>query len=273
MISQTIILTKKISKRLEKFNFRFGQETAEALKILAEDNYTLQYLKLKNLMIDNNMVTEFAKGLEKAPNLFLLDLSNNIITAEGITALKPVFTHTDMQVFSVANNKLDKVGINEIVKIIKSFKVNYRNGIELNLENTSIGDGAGELFESLIKDHSIVKLNISNNELKYASLGNLENFFFENDHLSELNFSNCRLGEIGGKMIASGLEKNKGIKTMILASNDFGDVNAANLFVSLLKNQSLKQLDLSKNRLGVIISLKFNLLEKMCSVTEGFDSK
>ncbi len=57
---------------------------ATALKELALDNAVLQFLRLKNLMIEDTLLKEISKGFEKCPNLFLLDISNNLFNGESL---------------------------------------------------------------------------------------------------------------------------------------------------------------------------------------------
>jgi Ran GTPase-activating protein (RanGAP) involved in mRNA processing and transport len=98
--------------------------------------------------------------------------------------------------------------------------------------------------------------------MNFSSLGRFDQFISENNYLTELNMNNCKLGEDGGtrscsinnvlgKLLASGLEKNRALQVLLLSNNEFSD-NVGSLILSAIKNhEALKQLDISKNKLAV----------------------
>ena len=75
----------------------------------------------------------------------------------------------------------------------------------------------------------------------------LPDAFKYNTSLTELDLTNCGIGEDGCKSLGRALKENKGITTINLSQNDIADSSIESLCYGLLRNKTLSSLDISRN--------------------------
>lgn len=180
---------------------------------------TMSSINLSNFSMGDNYAAAFAKGLNKAKNLEVLNIGANSLSPRGTHQIISQITSKTLQELNLKNNKIDLQSIIPIIKLIQK-----RNSLKyLNLENTSICDGqVVQICDTLNTNNSLTFLGLALNSL----------------------------GQIAAFAIKKMLEENSTLKKLDLHWNNFKDMGSALIFEGLTKNDSLKELDLSWNSIG-----------------------
>ena len=107
-------------------------------------------------------------------------------------------------------------------------------GAKNNLERLTLTQckftfkGAQALFTVMGRNYRLRELTVDRNPLDGKRLRVLREMLINNGSLQHLSMNGCRLGEDGAYYLANGLLKNKGLKTLLLAGNAFGDEGLQN---------------------------------------------
>lgn len=139
-------------------------------------------------------------------------------------------------------------------------------GSKNNLEKLNVTSckftfkGAQALFSVLGRNYKLRELIIDKNSLDGKRLRVIRENLMTNNSLVTLSMNQCLLGEDGAFYIAHGVVKNKKLKHLYLAGNDFGDEGFSN-FSDVISNYNfgVETLDLSNNSFtdrGAIIFAK-----------------
>lgn len=102
-----------------------------------------------------------------------------------------------------------------------------------------------------MKGSYVRKLDFSQNPTNDIEITQFETALHENKHLQELNLTDCKIGEIGGRLLSLGLRRNRGLQNLMISGNNFGDSASALIIYALIDHSALKALDLSQNKLEV----------------------
>ncbi len=131
---------------------------------------------------------------------------------------------------------------------------------ELNLEGNKLTDFiVKDLLIALRRIKSLLKLNLSENNITQNSCLLLQQLLIENDYIDELYLHWNQINGDGGVLIAQGLELNESLKVVDLSWNALGSTSreCAKAFGKVLKkkNKLLLHMDLSFNKFSLAESL------------------
>lgn len=120
------------------------------------------------------------------------------------------------------------------------------------------------IFEALGRGTNIAKLNFSQNYLAELEMVYFDTALACNKKIQEINLSDCRLGEAGGKLnigkyfnfesarlLIHGLKRNESLQSVLLRNNNLGDKIGAAIMYALMDKESLRVLDMAQNKLSV----------------------
>lgn len=150
-----------------------------------------------------------------------LDLSNNLISDEGINALAPVLTSLS--------------SLNTLILINNGFGP----------------DSCRYIADSLHKCSSLYHVNLSKNPIRCFGADSLaKGLITYHPALRELYLENCWIHNAGIECVAQSLLLNCTLKTLSLASNLFTSLGCKALCDVLRCNASLTDINMSNNDIG-----------------------
>ena len=131
----------------------------------------------------------------------------------------------------------------------------------LDLNECSItSDGVGEVMSGLSDNHTLRKVDLSDNNTRSVNVVAMATMFLSNSSLETLWLEWCSIGSSGGVELGVALERNKTLRVLWLSGNAIGDDGVRGLCVGLENNSSLEELylhdDESLGEEGVSLLLK-----------------
>lgn len=124
----------------------------------------------------------------------------------------------------------------------------------LNLEHNAIGDRGARAVGKLLNGHSprLAHVNLSNNDIRPAGALALAHALVRNVTLVSLDLRLNHLQDEGAQALCKALLKNANLRELDLSGNELSELSAALVAQVLLQNSSLTRLDLSCNALGLV---------------------
>eukprot|EP00943_MAST-04B_sp_MAST-4B-sp1_P005657 g5657.t1 len=180
-----------------------------------------QTLDLSSCKIDHG-IYDIVKALETDESLTELDLSNNLIDAEGANSIAEIIgkRNKTLQILKLEHNK--HFGIEGNVKLALALQTNV-GLVDLRI------------------DWSIIPFKILAKTLSFGHVAYQPKF---------LNFSKIELKDGDIKLLSAALNNNHSVLKLSLEENCVTDVGAFALSAMLISNTTLKELNLYFNQIG-----------------------
>ncbi len=134
--------------------------------------------------------------------------------------------------------------------------INFRNYMEetqniedikvLYIENL-VFNQLNNILNNLLKNSSLVEINIRDNELDEYKLRLLSQIVDNNPNLKKLSLINDSINEIGSKIIANIISNNKSITDLNLTRNLINNQGLADILNALDNNCTIEHLSLASN--------------------------
>ena len=248
--------------------------------------------KLGNILLHNTLLQELdlsynslslriLKGMKNILNLVTLNVSHNEIIDEAADELANVLLHnTSLQELDLSYNSLSKL---DSLSILKGMK-NISSLIKINVSHNEIIDEAADkltnillqstslqeldlsysslskldslrIFKGMKNISSLIKINVSHNEIIDEAADELANVLLHNTLLQELDLSYNSLSKLDSLRILKGMKNISSLIKINVSHNEIVDEAADELVSVLLQNTSLQELDLSYNNLSKLDSL------------------
>ncbi|KRW99392.1 hypothetical protein PPERSA_02504 [Pseudocohnilembus persalinus] len=241
----------------------FGLKKSDSLTKL---KITYQQFGEKSLTALGNYLRKFIPLYHQTNNKFELDISNNMISKEGIQLLlkSQAWYQVHLRSLNLSFNGLTQDSIGTIKqfldKLYKSKCLNlshnglydvselcekcqqFQNLRELDLSNNQLSE-----FDPQLLPH-LLKLNLSNNNIKFNGALILQEYIKYNPVLKELNLNNNSIKSEGFNLIIFGLRQNTNLKYLYVRRNK---IQSESLLCMQVNQDGLPLtvLDLSENSL------------------------
>jgi len=177
---------KGLNLSRNKITSNGAQEIAKGIAA----NGSLTELNLEDNLIDDAGVAALAANLAQKPAITSLNLNGNKIRAAGVRALVDHLSSSDrpLPYLNLARNQLGDDGAAEVAKLLQS------NGTisVVNLAGNGIGDRGVQALAAVLNnpDSNVVELNLADNNITTTGALSLEKVLQNNHTLSKLNLSN-----------------------------------------------------------------------------------
>ena len=290
--------------RLNLSDNNMSEEVADFLAFAIASNSSLEDLILRDNRLTTSGIVTIAKSLSIVSTLKYLSVTSNLISEEAADSIASVIkSNTGIEELYLGNNKLG-AGALKIVRALK--EVSSLKVLDLNNNNTSgiIADDlaavidhnslqilwlanndlrscASTILQSLSKITTLLRLNLSDNNMSeevadflafaIASNSSLEDLILRDNRLTTsgivtiakslsnistlkyLSVTSNLISEEAADSIASVIKSNTGIEELYLGNNKLG-AGALKIVRALKEVSSLKVLDLTNNNISGIIA-------------------
>lgn len=178
---------------------------------------SLNHLSLDNVVLDGSL-DEFANGIEKCKSLRYLSLKNMRLSQEGIVhLLKAIGKNQSIISLSLENLNLDTSQIDRVATMLKTNSHLEKVSLRRNVIDEK---AAAVLFRDVSTfNQSLRSLLLSGNPLGDEGAQAITAFLKSNNSLETLCLVDCKIGKVGCRTIAEGLNDMKRIRQLYLDSN------------------------------------------------------
>lgn len=146
---------------------------------------------------------------------------NDINSESSIEKLKQSLLHSHLKELDLSFNPIGNAGIKVLATALSSASTLE----SLNLMACDFNHiGAQPLMQVLQRNQRLRTLNLDRNVFDGRRLKILREFAANNGGLTCVSMNYCHLGEEGAFFFSQGLIKNKRLRTLNLAGNNFGDI-------------------------------------------------
>ncbi|CAM9679517.1 unnamed protein product, partial [Sphacelaria rigidula] len=145
---------------------------------------------------------------------------------------------------------------------------------ELEVEWEGVRD-LSSIARGLTDHRSIVRLNLTHNQIGPRGAAQLAKALQRNRSLTEIDLRENQLGPMGMKAIADALAHNDSIRTLHLQDNGIGDEGVIDMTEALMRNGRLRTVCLDGNQVSaegakvICIAIKMNLALKLLSLSRN----
>ena len=243
-----IILSEALTtiSTLKVLDLKSNGLTEEAGESLA--SVIINNIALEKLILDNNSLgvgaLKIAKALQNIKSLRLLGLSNNNLPKEIVHDLSIAINSSSyLEVLTLSSNDLQSSAI-----VILQSLCNITTLKILEMDNNHIGEEAGEVLVSVIKNNAnLMKLHFSNNHLKRSGI-RISEALQSISSLESLDLSDNNLPEETGIALASAIQSNNFLKQIWFSGNDLQS-SVGDILQALSKISTLEVIDLQNSQL------------------------
>ena len=229
---------------------RLGIQGAQAMSKMLKSNPVLAFLNLAGTGLGPEGLEILLEGLKNNHILTSLNLANNYFGEKPIRSLAEVLVETELKELNISANKIGNEGC-EYISLMLSGGLNSNCSImKINLSDNEINStGISKIFAALRINSQLKQLDFRKNQLAKGLSKNMVQCFTENITLELINLSYCELKCEGLVGIAEGLSKNTGIRSLYLNNNSIQDKGVEMISIGIAKNKVLKLIDLSSNKI------------------------
>ena len=240
-----ILENNELITTLDLNNMNLGSQGLNKLFSVVQQ-HILRDLNIAGNGLDINSVEQLAQILSSEESKLLhLNISNNAITIEGLVLLANSLKH---------NNSLEILELSQIGNLGKEggqhlslFLTDNKSLLKLDISNNNLSYiGAKFLAKGLSVNSSLVQINISNNNLDEAGCIFISEALETNNSLTTLNLKDNHVQSTGSIYLAAMLEQYNHIQYLNLTGNQINDTGIEAL-ASVMHN--LKALNLSNNQI------------------------
>ena len=214
------------------------------------------FRNIKDLNLSYNKLTsESAKYISllvsNGSHVTDLNLEGNEIEMEGIKLLTDtMIINKDLELLNL-NISRNKIGVEGTIYLSALFYKEHCKIMSLDIsENKIEGTGARSLCESLVDNKYLEELNLKGNAINsfdQYSVKIMYETLLSNPVLLKINLASNSLDDKSIYFLANSLLKNKTLKILILDNNKISDKGAIYLADSFKKNCSLTEISLMHN--------------------------
>lgn len=261
-----ILIANKTLTKLSLRNFR-DEENIFCIKQALVSNTSLTSLNLSGNRIG---YAESLRWIYHIKEIFLmnstlteLDLSNNYFgfgndstdSSRSFPTENLVYNYSLNNINLLPNNIAIEENFREI-NYLKEILIRNKTLTKLNLSNNQFGYDEGSIYflaEGLVANTRLTSLNLSSNWLgkNPKAMSYINEILIKNNTLTELNLSNNHLGndEGGIFLLTEGLVANTSLTLVNLSGNQFGKNAKAMMYLNeiLTENATLIELNFSHN--------------------------
>ena len=257
-------------------------EAADELANVLLHNTLLQEFDLSYNSLSKLDSLRIFKEMKNISSLVKINVSHNEIIDEAADVLASVLLYnTLLQELDLSYNSLSKL---DSLRIFKGMK-NILNLVKINVSHNEIIDEAADelanvllhntllqeldlsynslskldslrIFKGMKNILSLVKINVSHNEIIDEAVDELANVLLHNTLLQELDLSYNSLSKLDSLRIFKGMKNILSLVKINVSHNEIIDEAADELANVLLHNTLLQELDLSYNSLSKLDSLR-----------------
>ena len=186
-----------------------------------------------------------AGSLKHNHSLLKLNLRNCDISEKGGKAIgDALMVNRSLQVLDLHGNPISA----GVVHIAESLKHNHSLQ-EINLSNCNISEKGGKAIgDALMVNRSLQVLDLQGNPIS-AGVVHIAESLNCNHSLREINLSDCRISEEGGKAIGDALMVNRSLQVLDLHDNPIS-TGMVHIAESLKHNHSLLEINLGRCRIS-----------------------
>ena len=231
-------------KRLSARNCGISEEGGEAIGDVLMVNRSLQVLDLHGNPISAG-VLHIAESLKCNHSLLMINLGNCDISVKGCKAISDaLMVNRSLRLLDIHDNPISA----GVVHIAESLKQNH-SLLEINLGRCGISEeGCKAIGDALIVNRSLQVLDLHGNPIS-AGVVHIAESLNCNHSLREINLSDCRISEEGGKAIGDALMVNRSLQVLDLQGNLIS-AGVVHIAESLNCNHSLREINLSDCRIS-----------------------
>ena len=223
-------------QQLDLSHNRICDDGAVAISECLKNNSTLQELNISHNKVSDDGIINIAKALQINVTLQILDVSHNSLSDNGVV------TFSD---YLKENNTLRQLRIswNDIDLDLNS------NVTSLNMKKLS-NTGAILVSKFLYYSTSILKFNLSHNDISDNGAVAISECLKNNNTLQELNMSHNKVSDSGIISIYKALEMNAKLRKFNISYNNISDDGAVAISEYLKNNNTLQELNMSHNKVS-----------------------
>eukprot|EP00758_Cryptobia_borreli_P002573 Tbor_TRINITY_DN3130_c0_g1::TRINITY_DN3130_c0_g1_i1::g.14704::m.14704 len=221
----------------------------------------VEKFEMENVVLDHAGLGDrgtqaLAEALKINQIITSLSLANNFITSIGAEYLISSLYHNNtITVLDLSDNQLGRhvsaSPLGGIGSILKPLLSKSSNLLELSLRGNKIGDIDIEyICEGLMDNHSLQKLDISYNNVRFRGADAIAKMLQNNYELVDLNLGWNQLCATGCSVILNdGLTNNNNMKRFNISWNGLDD-SSGTVLGRIIRESNIEEIDLSHNRLG-----------------------
>ena len=244
---------------LIKFNISHNEVNEQAAKWVA--SFLSQNSKLKELDLSyNNLqatgaieIAELCSGTNLT-KLKELDLRYNYLQATGAIEIAKLCSVNNLTKFNISHNKIT----DKAAKSVATFLSQNSKLEELDLSYNNLQSAGAIEIAGLCSISSLIKLNISHNEITGEAANPIATFLSQNSKLQELDLSYNNLQAVVKIEYLRDITNLNKFRISCIGITDQAAKNVANF---LSQNSKLEELDLSCNSPGAV------KITELCNIT------
>lgn len=231
-----------------------------------ESNHQIRHFLLGNNAISTTGAKRIAEFIEKYPDqMETWYLAGCHITRYGLSILVPQMIKSS----TITNLwfKRNPFGPNSSL-LLAELVLRTKNLRTLDLETTELGNEGTSQFIDAITDQPVAlrHLYLNSNGIGRKACMSLAKFIGSpNCSLESLFLSTNPVGDVGIRFLAAGLERNKSLQRLTLASSGLTSNSVSYLAAAIVEgNAPIKTLDLGASQTTTAHKQKFNYLDDNC---------
>ena len=232
-------------KNLDLHCTKLTKESRSALSLLRLS--FLERLDLSNNCIESNDSKALGLLLLHAPNLKLLDLSDNVLECHGMEELRENFKKKYLCVLKMRKNRIGSDGA-----IALASSLQYTTDLQcLELSLNQIQDEGTKELAAVLTHTSMVTLTLADNQIQCEGASVLALALKHTPYLQTLDLSHNQIQCKGAKAIASALQHISGLSKLDLSNNQI-QCEGAIAIAPALHTTDIRTLDLSNNKIQCV---------------------
>lgn len=256
------LIRKRISSTIDLAHMGIGNTVAQILASCLKDIPFLQMVDLTDNNLEDDGLTALINSIAAHPSIEKIDLSQNIIDGGAADALANFIGTPECRLTSLhmSDANIDDGECAHFVEVL----MRNRHLKELDMSKNLIGKDenlnvvkadfvtGGESLAELISDGKcpLETLNLHWNMIRLKGAVALCDSLRQNRTLMHLDLSYNALGQAGALTLGNALTENKSLRNLNLANNSIDAIGCFTLCVGARENTSLEFMNLDGNPLG-----------------------
>ena len=222
ILKQTVTL-----KTIAVSNTILSKDVSDIIASVITCNKSIQGIELSFCSLQEEAILTITKALEINIHLESLDLSNNVITNKPAFQIAMIIKYHSVKVVKLKNCKLQSAGLRRIT-------------------------------EAMITKTCLHCIDLSSNVVSEQNAMLIATVILNNRNIRHLNFSNCKLENIGCQQLFQSLTTVKSLEYLDLHNNVFTDFVIAMFSLLINQNTTLEHLNIS----GCFNEMDFKIVTK-----------
>ncbi|HJD64690.1 MAG TPA: ankyrin repeat domain-containing protein [Rickettsia endosymbiont of Diachasma alloeum] len=247
------------------YSISFGDELLDIMNFAEPDNIRFMpdwfKMTLTGSIADDQIIDLSNTGINDQKSLKSLLLAHGLNKIEGLDLSYNTLTDDDLKglstMFHVQRLAYLDFSDNDLGNSIEDVKQLIGNGVETLKINDIGADNAqlSNIVRYLKGNNNLINLDVADLDSEAISMSQdtatrIAEYLEDNTTLEYLSLVNAKIDDLAAIFLSGGLDRNQGLRELILTNNLITNVGASNI-ASTFRNNNLVKIDLSGNPLGI----------------------